>query len=362
MTPFAALIGGMATWKKVGEHLVRHSGGTIYLRARVDGKPIRVSLGTDDLRIAKIARDARLARLKESALEKETRQPKTLGDFLDVVEARAVLPHLKPKTVECYRFTLGNLRKTLDVTRRGQGFSEAEATAWWRAYAKSGNPQSVNLGLTFAKRMGECLRDAGLVTSNPFGRLKRVPSRKAELVIPDDATLQSVIADIRAQGLRHSSETSRMVAFLACSGVRIGEARAALWRDAGPQWLTVTGGKAGTKNGKIRRVPISPRLRAMLEEMGWRDGEPPEGMSGDSPLFTIACPRGALRGACSRLKIGYIHPHMLRHCFASLAIEQGVDIPTVSRWLGHSDGGALAMKTYGHLRDDHSLRMAAAIR
>jgi hypothetical protein len=33
------------------------------------------------------------------------------------------------------------------------------------------------------------------------------------------------------------------------------------------------------------------------------------------------------------------------HC-----IESGVDIPTVSRWLGHKGGGALCIKTYGHLR------------
>jgi len=35
-----------------------------------------------------------------------------------------------------------------------------------------------------------------------------------------------------------------------------------------------------------------------------------------------------------------------------------VDIPTVSRWLGHQDGGALCMKTYGHLRDEHSANEA----
>jgi hypothetical protein len=39
-----------------------------------------------------------------------------------------------------------------------------------------------------------------------------------------------------------------------------------------------------------------------------------------------------------------------------------VDIPTVSRWLGHKDGGALAMKVYAHLRDSHSTAMAQRIR
>jgi integrase len=50
----------------------------------------------------------------------------------------------------------------------------------------------------------------------------------------------------------------------------------------------------------------------------------------------------------------FIH-HDLRHFFATTCIEAGVDIPTISRWLGHKDGGALAMKVYGHLRQEHSV-------
>ena len=47
--------------------------------------------------------------------------------------------------------------------------------------------------------------------------------------------------------------------------------------------------------------------------------------------------------------------------FATRCIESGVDIPTVSRWLGHKDGGALAMKTYGHLRREHSIAQAQRV-
>ncbi|MDB6029926.1 MAG: hypothetical protein JWM16_264, partial [Verrucomicrobiales bacterium] len=49
------------------------------------------------------------------------------------------------------------------------------------------------------------------------------------------------------------------------------------------------------------------------------------------------------------------------HLFATRCIEAGVDIPTVSRWLGQKDGGALAMKVYGHLRDNHSPGMAKKV-
>jgi len=30
-------------------------------------------------------------------------------------------------------------------------------------------------------------------------------------------------------------------------------------------------------------------------------------------------------------------------------------------WLGHQDGGALCMKTYGHLRDEHSANEAKKV-
>ena len=62
------------------------------------------------------------------------------------------------------------------------------------------------------------------------------------------------------------------------------------------------------------------------------------------------------------LSIARITHHDLRHLFATRCIESGVDIPTVSRWLGHKDGGALAMKVYGHLRDSHSTAMAQKVR
>jgi integrase len=53
------------------------------------------------------------------------------------------------------------------------------------------------------------------------------------------------------------------------------------------------------------------------------------------------------------------HASRLRHLFATRCIESGVDMPTVSRWFGHKDGGALAMKTYGHLLREHSIAQRA---
>jgi len=70
----------------------------------------------------------------------------------------------------------------------------------------------------------------------------------------------------------------------------------------------------------------------------------------------------ALARACKEIGISKLTHHDLRHLFATRCIESGVDIQTVSRWLGHKDGGALAMKTYGHLRNEHSQKMALKVK
>jgi hypothetical protein len=36
----------------------------------------------------------------------------------------------------------------------------------------------------------------------------------------------------------------------------------------------------------------------------------------------------------------------------------GLDFMTIAHWLGHSDGGILVGKIYGHLADAHKARMA----
>jgi integrase len=81
----------------------------------------------------------------------------------------------------------------------------------------------------------------------------------------------------------------------------------------------------------------------------------------DAKVFQVDECQKALDRACKKVGAERITHHDLRHLFATRCIESGVDIPTVSRWLGHKDGGALAMKTYGHLRREHSIAQAQRV-
>lgn len=51
----------------------------------------------------------------------------------------------------------------------------------------------------------------------------------------------------------------------------------------------------------------------------------------------------------------------MRHLFASSLIAAGVDVRTVAEYLGHSDGGALVLKTYSHLMPDSEERARKAL-
>ena len=66
----------------------------------------------------------------------------------------------------------------------------------------------------------------------------------------------------------------------------------------------------------------------------------------------------ALRRACQKVGIQNLRHHDLRHYFATKAVQAGVDMPTIAKWLGHSDGGALAMKVYSNVMDDHVINSA----
>jgi integrase len=95
----------------------------------------------------------------------------------------------------------------------------------------------------------------------------------------------------------------------------------------------------------------------LLQKIRARRGKEPV----DTPLLRVHERKAALRSACQAAGVKPITHHDLRHLFATRCIESGVDIPTVSRRLGHSDGGALAMRTYDHLRQEHSTAQAAKV-
>ena len=70
-------------------------------------------------------------------------------------------------------------------------------------------------------------------------------------------------------------------------------------------------------------------------------------------------PTRYLKRFSQRYGIPDLHPHKLRHTFASIAITNGADVASVSEALGHSDK-AVTLRMYTHA-DQESISHASQI-
>ena len=208
---------------------------------------------------------------------------------------------------------------------------------------------------TLVRILDYAMRD-GLIMDNPARIIKRRKQPKQKVVIPTKAQFKALIEAI--QNLTaHAREAALLCEFLAYSGCRRGEAIEMRWEDVSfdLKQFTVTGGEYGTKNHEVRTVPLFPALEAFLLKL--RDSLPQKPQPSDR-LFSIRSAKKAMISACRNAGLPHFTHHHLRHFFCSNAIEAGVDFKAIAGWLGHKDGGLLAAKTYGHLRDEHSALMA----
>lgn len=188
-------------------------------------------------------------------------------------------------------------------------------------------------------------------TVTPDGRLlRRRPLRLRQFTPPTQLQFAAFLAQCDAAP---RTQAGLIVRFLSFSGLRIGEARALTWSNVLPDRIEVPGAIA--KSGVLRSVPIVPGMAEVLDRLR-RLSE------GVGLVLPRGDPRKAIRTACRRAGLPPLSPHCFRHLFATRCIESGVDMPTVARWLGHKDGGALLARTYFHLLDEHSREMASRVR
>jgi integrase len=196
----------------------------------------------------------------------------------------------------------------------------------------------------------------GLMLLNPAKDIRRMKIVPTIITVPTREQFKQLIAAIRESDGREDSQTKAkpgadLVELLAYSGCRINEAVSLTWADVNWESNTVriTGGERGTKNSECRTIPMTDALRTLLIRLNEKPAPKPT-----DKISPIRDAKRCLHTASRRLDYPYFSHHDFRHLFATTCIEAGVDIPTVSRWLGHKDGGALAMRVYGHLRQDHS--------
>jgi integrase len=219
---------------------------------------------------------------------------------------------------------------------------------------------------------------ADVVDRNPMDKVERPQPRKDEIKASETEAFT-------AEELRHilfcldqePLKWRALVRLLVDTGIRRGECCGLQWSD-----IDFTSGKLTirrtlnytkdkgvyvdtTKNSRIRTIDLSADVLSLLK--AWRADQADKCISlwvfnqdetPEDPMHPQS-PTGYLAKFAKRYDIPDLHPHKLRHSFASVAITHGADVASVSEKLGHADK-AVTLRMYTHA-DENSIKQAGDI-
>lgn len=344
-------------------HLLQYViSGNYFGKVKINGKKIRKSLQTTVWSTAQLRLNDFL---KEHRENRNRVDPPKFGEAVELFKRELESDTgIKPQSKRYRLWCLGKLQKTWpDLWDLHLDAITPQACREWSAklitqiachyYNNTLGTlkQVLQVGIKAHKANG------GGILENPAVEIKKIRIKQKELRLPEPSQFKALVANVRKRSGGWGPRDGDLVEFLAYSGLRI-QSEAVWVTGEDIDWtrkeIIVRGDPiTATKNSETRRVPILPDMENLLTRMKERLGE-----FGKEPILQVGHCNEALARACKEIGISKLTHHDLRHLFATRCIESGVDVPTVSRWLGHKDGGALAMKTYGHLRNEHSQAMA----
>ena len=216
-----------------------------------------------------------------------------------------------------------------------------------------------------------------MIDRNPMDKVERPKPRKDEVKASEPAAytaeeVKRLLAMLKDEPLKWQA----LIRLLIDTGIRRGECCALKWQNVNFKTgeIRIAGNLCYTaakgvyldtpKSSRIRVVYASDDTMVLLRQLRIEQAKKavsafaftkegsPEPMHPQSPTRY-------LKKLSERSDIPDLHPHKLRHTFASIAITNGADVASVSEVLGHSDK-AVTLRMYTHA-DQESMKRAAAI-
>lgn len=216
-----------------------------------------------------------------------------------------------------------------------------------------------------------------VVTTNPMDKVERPRPRKDELKEKDveaytTEEVQRIFATLENEPLKWRIQLRLLID----TGIRRGECCGLQKKDIDfkANTITISGNLCYTpqkgnyldtpKSGKVRTIDVDPEIISLLHEL--RREQANQAIS--AYVFTQPSslepmhpqsPARYMQKFSKRYNVPGLHPHKLRHTFASIAITNGADVASVSEKPGHSDK-AVTLRMYTHA-DQESMKRASQI-
>lgn len=275
------------------------------------------------------------------------------------------------RTVDSYRWTLEKYVFPVIGNVKMPEVSPAQLTALLLGVQGQGQAHSsvvrlyaILSGLFKMAYMGD------MIDRNPMDKVERLKPRKDELKkadTPESYTVEEVRYILSCLD-NEPLQWRLFVRLLIDTGIRRGECCGLRWSnvdlkagkitvDSTLNYTKSKGVYLDTPKGKTARsIRISPEAIEMLREhrtaqsnrclSQWvfTQKDSPEHMFPDSPTQYF-------KKFSQRYGVEHFHPHKLRHSFASIALQNGADVVSVSEILGHADT-SITLRTYSHASDE----------
>lgn len=216
-----------------------------------------------------------------------------------------------------------------------------------------------------------------MIDRNPMDKVERPRPRKEEVCSGEVESytaeeLRYILQCVDKEPLKWRA----MLHLLIDTGIRRGEACGLQWKhiNFANHSITIAGNLCYTaekgiyldtpKSRKIRTIDIDPAITALFWEL--RLDQSQKAISqyvftqeGSTEPMHPQTPTRYMQKFAKRYGIEHLHPHKLRHSFASIAIVNGADIASVSEKLGHADKST-TLRLYTHA-DQESIKQASNI-
>ena len=367
------------------------------IRLRKDGRyEVRVSGGVDFM-TGETTRLSRYAKTEEEAIrllhqmslavgrnKKVQSQYITLGEWLDLWMEVYMKHNLKQSTYASYEtFARRHFKPAMGQVRLVDLTPQLLQQFYnYKAETEGLSPKTIsNMNLYLHKALDQAYKEE-LIPSNPASALNLPRSRRPDIEI---LSRDEQAALVQASYQHRYGVFIRLVLV---TGLRLGELLGLKWEDIDLRKnmlhvqralnrLPIPGlpeGYTGPKTeiviqepkteNSFRSIPLLPGV--VQDLLRWKAVQDADraaaqnayvdtGMIVTNPLGGYIEPRTFSKYYHQILQMGglrYFTFHALRHTFASRAMEQGMDIKTLSILLGHYSV-SFTMDTYAHVLDDH---------
>ena len=286
--------------------------------------------------------------LADSAVTDHSALPKQVADFLAHLEVER---RLSPQTLRAYTRDIGRfLNESAPIEFDDIRISHVRQHV--TELARAGlSTRSIRRALSSLRSLFKYLIDRNRFKLDPtIGVHLPKVTKKLPTVLDVDQVTQLLDATARES---LSVRDRAIMELLYSSGMRVSELVSLNIGDIDLRaaQVIVTG-----KGNKTRIVPLGKPAREALQD--WLDSRALRDF--DMPLFTGRGEnRIAVRTVQDRVKkaglqgLGSdeLHPHLLRHCFASHLLESSGDLRAVQELLGHQDIATTSI--YTHLNFQH---------